>query len=467
MALHKIEKGLDLPISGAPIQVVRRHARPQRVAVMADDFPGMRPAMRVKEGESVRRGEVLFEDRKNPGVLFTAPGAGRVIGVNRGARRALQSVVIDLSSAEREADDPGAVPDSELASFESYTGQAGSALSREEVVALLVESGEWTALRTRPYSKVPAIDTAPAALFVTAMDTNPLAPLPEVVLDGRAADFDLGLQVLSKLCDGPTYLCVDPISGIDKAVTAPVQVEHFSGPHPAGTVGLHIHRLCPVNRERVVWHVGYGDVVAIGSLFATGKLDVSRTVSVAGPPVRDPCLVATRRGADVADTAGDDVRGEAGDEEVRLIAGSALSGKKAAGEAFGFLGRYDRQLTVLREGKERVLMGWLTPGFDAFSIFPIYLSKLFSRKRFDFSTAMNGSPRAMVPIGMYEDVMPLDILPTFLLRSLLVGDVEQAERLGALELDEEDLALCTFVCPGKTNYGPVLRANLEILEKEG
>ena len=467
MTLHKIQKGLDLPISGAPIQVVRDVVRPQRVALMADDFPGMKPAMRVEEGQSVKRGQVLFEDRKNPGVLHTAPAAGRVIGVHRGARRALQSIVIDLSSAEREAAAPGDVPDSELVAFESHTGKPVESLTREEVRALLVESGEWTALRTRPYSKVPPIDAEPAAIFVTAMDTHPLAPLPEVVVAGREADLDRGIHVLAKLTKGPVYFCTDPDSGLDRDLTAPVRVEHFTGPHPSGTVGLHIHTLEPVNREKVVWHVGYADVVAIGALFATGKLDLERIVSVAGPPVQDPRLVRTRRGADIQEVAGDGIRGESGEEDVRLIAGSVLSGKKAMGDIFGFLGRYDRQVSVLREGKERVLMGWLTLGLNAFSIFPIYLSKLFSKKRFEFSTTTNGSPRAMVPIGMYEDVMPLDILPTFLLRSLIVGDVETAEKLGALELDEEDLALCTFVCPGKTNYGPLLRANLEILEKEG
>jgi Na+-transporting NADH:ubiquinone oxidoreductase subunit A len=467
VALHKIQKGLDLPIEGGPIQVVREHVRPQRVAVMADDFPGMKPAMRVKEGETVKRGQVLFEDRKTPGVLHTAPGAGRVIGLNRGARRALQSIVIDLSVAERDAERPGDVADTELVAFESYNAKAVESLTVDEIRALLVESGQWTALRSRPYSKVPAIDSEPAALFVTAMDSHPLAPLPEVVLDGRMEDFDRGLKLLSKLTQGTTYLCVDPDAGIEQAVTAPVQVEHFSGPHPAGTVGMHIHLLEPVGREKVVWHVHYADVAAIGSLFATGKLDVERIVSVAGPPVVDPRLVRTRLGADVAEVAGQGCRGAGGDEDVRLIAGSVLSGKKAMGGVFGFLGRYDRQVSVLREGRERVMMGWLTPGFDAFSIFPIYLSKLFSKKRFAFSTSTNGSPRAMVPIGMYEDIMPMDILPTFLLRSLIVGDVEQAERLGALELDEEDLALCTFVCPGKTNYGPILRANLEILENEG
>jgi Na+-transporting NADH:ubiquinone oxidoreductase subunit A len=460
MALHKTQKGLDLPIEGSPIQIVRQEVRPDRIALMADDFPGMKPAMRVKEGETVKRGQVLFEDRKNPGVVHTAAGAGRVIGVHRGAKRALQSIVIDLSPSERS----GEISEGESVSFASYTGKSQAELSEAEVRALLIESGEWTALRTRPYSKVPAIDAEPAALFVTAMDSNPLAPLPEVALAEREADFDRGLHVLSKLTRGATYLCVSPDSRLEQGLTAPVRVEHFAGPHPSGTVGLHIHTLEPVSRAKSVWHVGYADVAAIGSLFATGKLEVSRVVSVAGPRVPDPRLVRTRRGAETQALLGAEFGGI---EELRLIAGSVLSGKKAAGEIFGFLGRYDRQLSVLQEGRERKLLGWLTPGLGAFSVFPIYLSKLFSKRRFALSTSTNGSPRAMVPIGMYESIMPLDILPTFLLRSLIVADVEQAEKLGALELDEEDLALCTFVCPGKTNYGPILRANLEILEKEG
>ena len=459
MSLHKITKGLDLPISGEPIQVIRESRQPTRVAVMADDFPGLRPGMSVEEGETVKRGQPLFEDRTRSGVIHTAPGAGRVIGIFRGARRALQSVVIDLSDSER----TGNPSDSELVSFESYTGQAADQLSRENIAALLAESGEWTALRTRPFNRTPATDTTPAAIFVNAMDTNPLAPLPEVVLGKRLEDFDRGLAIIARLSEGKTYLCVDPSSEIEKSVNANVTVEHFSGPHPSGTAGVHIHTLEPVGRNKTVWTIGYQDVVAIGSLFATGKIDVSRVVSYAGPPVADPRLFETRTGACIDDLIDEDFAGV----EVRHIAGSVLSGKKAMGNTFGFLGRFDNQISILKEGRERIFMGWLTPGLDVFSTINIYLSKFFPNKRFDFTTTTNGSPRAMVPIGMYERVMPMDILPTFLLRSILVGDLERAEELGVLELAEEDLALCTFVCPGKTNYGPILRRNLELIEKEG
>ena len=459
MSLHKITKGLDLPITGEPIQIIRERRLPTRVAVVADDFPSMRPGMFVEEGDTVKRGQPLFEDRTRSGVIHTSPGAGRVIGVYRGARRVLQSVVIDLSDNER----AGSPSDSELASFEHYSGRAIDQLDRDKIVALLAESGDWTAFRTRPFNRTPPTDTTPAAIFVNAMDTNPHAPLPEVVLADRTEDFDRGLSIVAKLTAGKTYLCVDPSSEIEQGLSAPVTVEQFSGPHPSGTAGLHIHTLDPVSRNKTVWTIGYQDVAAIGSLFATGKLDVNRVISYAGPPVADPQLLRTRSGASVEDLVSETFDGA----EVRLIAGSVLSGKKAMGNVFGFLGRFDYQISVLKEGRERIFMGWLTPGLNSFSTLGIYLSKLFPSKRFDFTTTTNGSPRAMVPIGMYERVMPMDIMPTFLLRSMLVGDLERAEELGALELAEEDLALCTFVCPGKTDYGPILRRNLELIEKEG
>ncbi|MEO1934644.1 MAG: Na(+)-translocating NADH-quinone reductase subunit A [Myxococcales bacterium] len=466
MALHKIEKGLDLPIPGKPLQVVREGAPTTQVAVMADDFPGMKARMCVAEGDTVKRGQALFEDRKIPGVIHTAPGSGRVIGIHRGEKRVLHSVVIDLSDGERQGE-PG--PD-EFASFSSYQGAAADSLTGEQVRALLVESGLWTAIRERPYSKVPSPDGTAEALFITATDTNPHAPLPEVALEGRMDDFALGADLLSRLVDGPTYLCVSEHSEIADHAPKGVQVEEFAGPHPSGTVGLHIHQLRPVNRQRKVWHIAYQDVAAVGQLFTTGRLDVTRVISIAGTRVEDPRLERTRIGARVSEIVSADIaeiqRADPG-IEIRAISGSVLSGKRTHGDAFDFTGRYDRQISLLEEDRENVFLGWLTPGSNLFSITGIYLSKIFKPERFRFTTTTNGSPRAMVPIGLYERVMPMDILPTFLLRALIVGDIERAEQLGVLELDEEDLALCTYVCAGKTNYGPLLRQNLDMIEKEG
>jgi Na+-transporting NADH:ubiquinone oxidoreductase subunit A len=439
---------------------------------VADDFPGMKARMHVEEGQTVKRGQVLFEDRKKPGVLHTAPGAGRVIGIHRGHKRALQSIVIDLSEGERS----GAPGPDEFTSFAGYTGASPESLSRDAIRTLLVESGLWTAIRERPFSKVPTPDGTADAIFITATDTNPHAPIPEVVLEGRMENFILGADIVAKLIDGPTYLCVGEHSEIGEQAPASVRVERFVGPHPSGTVGVHIHRLRPVNRQRSVWHIGYQDVAAIGGLFSTGKLDVTRIISIAGPSVRNPRLEQTRIGACVSEIvaseleATSDNAGNAGNDsilEMRAISGSVLEGKRTHGEAFDYMGRYDRQISLLEEDRENVFLGWLTPGSNLFSVTGIFLSKIFKPERFRFTTSLNGSPRAMVPIGLYEKVMPMDIMPTFLLRALIVGDIERAEQLGVLELDEEDLALCTYVCPGKTNYGPILRKNLETIEKEG
>ncbi len=461
MATYTIKKGLDLPISGAPQQKVLSEPKITRVAIVADDYPGMKPRMAVQEGDTVARGQLLFEDRKTEGVRYTAPGAGKVIGIHRGERRALQSIVIHLSESEQ----AGAPKSDELHKFETYSSKNPRSLGRDEIVALLVESGMWTALRKRPFSKVPEPSSSCSALFVTAIDSNPLAPDPSVVIGEQSDAFALGLELLSKLTDGPTYVCVRAGAKVDVG-DAKVSVEEFSGPHPSGTVGLHIHTLHPVSRSRTVWHVGYQDVIAIAKLFDTGVLDVTRTIAVAGPVVEKPRLVKVRLGADVDDIVEREFDG-AGDG-VRPISGSVLSGKKAlGGTPFGFLGRYHNQLSVIKEGRERELLGWLGAGGNIFSVVPLFLSRLFGGKKFDFTTTTNGSSRAMVPIGVYERVMPMDILPTFLLRSLVSGDVERAEQLGALELDEEDLALCTFVCPSKTNYGMILRRNLQTIEEEG
>ncbi len=368
----------------------------------------------------------------------------------------MQSLVIQLSTAERSGE-------AEQAEYGSAPSGSPEALGADEVRALLVESGLWTALRTRPFSKVPAPDTNPHAIFVNAMDTQPLAPLPEVVIRERREDFELGLRLVSKLTDGSTYLCVAAGSELAERCNAPVSVEQFQGPHPAGTPGLHIHLLAPVSRGHTVWTLGYQDAIAIGALFATGRLSVERVISLAGPAVQRPRLVRSRLGASIEEH----VDGEFDAGEIRVISGSVLSGKKAMGPVFGFLCRHHLQISALAEGREREFMGWAAPGRRRYSVVPVFASRLLRAQSFDFTTSTHGSHRPIVPIGLYERVMPMDILPTFLLRALAVGDIEHAEQLGALELDEEDLALCTFVDPGKSDFGPMLRHNLERIEKEG
>jgi Na+-transporting NADH:ubiquinone oxidoreductase subunit A len=398
----------------------------------------------------VRRGQAVIEDKANPGVRYTAPAAGRVAAIHRGERRAFVSLVIEV-----EAGDPQ-VP------FAAYSGRAVDRLSGDELRALLLESGLWTSLRARPFGRVPRTDAEPAALFVTAIDTRPHAPDPAFVLDGQAESFAAGLAALTRLTRGPTFMCTAP--GARWPLPAGVQVEEFAGPHPAGNVSWHIHRLWPVGLGRQVWHVGAQDVAAIGTLCLRGELDVQRVVSLAGPGVRQPRLLRTRLGAAIDEL----VEGQLQPGEQRVISGSVLDGRgvgsgAAAPEAY--LGRYHAQIAALPEGRERELFGWITPSADKFSVTGSVLGA-FLRSARRLSTTTNGSPRAMVPIGTYERVLPFDLEPTFLLRALITRDDQRAIALGALELDEDDIALATCVCPGKYEYGPLLREAFARIEKE-
>jgi Na+-transporting NADH:ubiquinone oxidoreductase subunit A len=460
LAVHRIKKGVDLPISGAPEPGIHEGPPLTRVALLGDDTSGVRAKLAVAEGDMVLRGQLLFEDRTRPGIRYTAPGAGRVSGIFRGARRMLRSVVVQLSEHER----AGQPSDDEFVSFASWVKGAPEGESREQVRALLVESGLWTALRERPFGKIPDPESDAQALFVTAIDTNPLAPDPDVVVDEARDEFNRGLRIVSKLVDGPTYLCVAHRSNIP-GVNAPVQVEHFKGKHPAGNPGVHIHHLAPVSRHLSSWHLGYQDVIAIARLFETGRLAVERVISLAGPLVARPRLIRTRLGGSIDEITHDELVSD--ERGTRVLSGSVFSGKSSMGPELGFVGRYHNQITVIAEGKDRRLVGWMLPWADRFSTLGIYPAKLIPGKTFDMTTDTNGSQRSLMPIGTYEHVLPMDILATYLLRAIVVGDTEQAEALGALELDEEDVAMCTFVCPGKTEFGPYLRKNLEMIEKDG
>lgn len=446
----RIKRGLDLPLAGTPEPRID-DAGPQvrRVAVLGADYPGMRPTLKVAEGDRVSRGQLLFEDKKTPGVRYTAPGAGVVSGIHRGERRFLLSVEITLDGDAEQT-------------FRSWTSGELAGLAREDVQAQLVESGEWTAIRTRPFGKVPKPGSAPAAIFVPLIDTQPLAPDPELIVGPQEQAFRDGLAVLSRLTDGTVWVCRREGSKLPSFAGGQVREEGFAGPHPAGNPSTHIHFLEPVHAKKTVWVVGYQDVIAIGRLFTTGRLHSERVVALAGPQVNSPRLVRTRVGASLEDL----VAGQVREGENRVISGSVLNGRDARGPT-AFLGRLANQVSVLREGNDRPMLGYLSPGTERHSALNIYLSRLLPGKRMAMSTTTNGSERAMVPLGQYETVMPLDILATPLLRALVVGDTETAQSLGALELVEEDLALCSYVCAGKYEYGPILRDNLDRIEAEG
>jgi Na+-transporting NADH:ubiquinone oxidoreductase subunit A len=433
------------------------------VGLLAADYPGMRPRFAVQVGDEVCRGQLLFEDRKNSGVRYTSPGAGRVAAIHRGERRALQSVVIELGEAESSGGD-GAELD---VAFDAFTGKAADQLAPAEIRALLVESGLWTALRARPFGKVPPPDSLPRSLFVTAIDSNPLAPDVDVVLAGREEEFAAGVAALARLVEGrPVHLCRrrgSSVGGQAGDGSDGVEIHEFAGPHPAGTPGLHVHRIDPVGLGRIAWHIDYQDVLAIGHLVRTGRLDVGRVVSLAGPAVTRARLLRTRLGAALDEVAA----GELAEGENRVISGSVLAGYAAAGPVHGYLGRTHNQVTVLPEDRERRFLNWLAPGTKRFSVMRLFASRFLLGSRPGFTTDLGGGRRALVPVGVYERVLAFDLLITPLLRALLARDVETAEELGCLELVEEDVAPFTFVCPSKIDYGSVLREMLDTIEREG
>jgi len=448
----KIKKGLNIPINGKPAEEINDSKNSRSVAILGDDYIGMKPTMLVKEGDEVKLGQALFEDKKNPGVIFTSPAGGKIESINRGERRALQSVVIEVDK------------DEESLEFKSFSENELNQATSDEVRDQLIVSGLWTSFRTRPYSKIPLIDSSPSNLFISALDTQPLSPNPEMIINLKKQSFDFGLLVLKKLLDCPIHISISEDSNLSLSEDDNVKLHTVSGPHPAGLVGTQMHFISPASLSNINWSIGYQDLIAIGQLFETGKINVERIISIAGPQVNKPAYFQTRLGA----CSDELTAGELTQRENRIISGSVISGREAIGP-YAYLGRYHNQISVVAEpnSKDREFMNWLIPGPRKFSKIPLFLSSLFPNKIFKFKALMNGSDRPIVPIGVYEEVLPLNLLPSMLLRNVVLMDTEKIQALGGLELDEEDLSLCSFVCPGKYDFGSLLRAGLTKIEIEG
>jgi len=448
----RIKKGLNIPINGSPTEEIVDSTRSRSVAILGNDYVGMKPTMLVEEGERVKLGQALFEDKKNPGVIFTSPAGGKVESINRGDRRVLQSVVIEIEQEE------------EIEEFNRYSEDELDKTTSAEIRSQLIKSGSWTAFRTRPYSKIPGVEEIPNNIFISLLDTQPLSPNPEIITNLNTDNFNFGLKVLKRLVDCPIHISTGPNSNLDLPEDDQVIKHIFSGPHPAGLVGTQMHYISPASLSNINWTIGYQDVIAIGAQFRTGKVFVERVVSLAGPQVNEPKYLKTRLGACTDEVTA----GQLTQRENRVISGSVISGREALGP-YAYLGRYHNQISVVAEpnSKDREFMNWLTPGPRKFSKIPLFLSSLFPKKLYKFKALMNGSDRPIVPIGVYEEVLPLNFLPAMLLRNIVLMDTEKIQALGGLELDEEDLSLCSFVCPGKYDFGSLLRAGLTKIEVEG
>lgn len=449
MQKYHLKKGLDIPLAGAPEQVIRKGDEVFHVALVGDDYIGLKPTMLVEEGDQVKLGQPLFSDKKNEGVVFTSPGCGTVLEINRGAKRKFESIVIHLNGSDE-------------VTFQGLDGKDPEKAAPEEIRATLQEAGLWCSFRKRPYGKIPAIDAVPASLFVTAIDTLPHAPDPFIIIDRYKNDFLLGLKILLRMMPVQVHLCFADAIEISGLELENLHLYSFKGPHPAGLPSTHIHFIDPVHLDKEVWHICYQDVIAVGHLFRTGRLLTERIIAMSGPGVKQPTLLSTRLGASIFELCAGCIRT---DTEFRVLSGSVLDGRPAD-KVHAYLGRYHRQVSALPEEDGRGFLNWISPGRDRFSVTGLIASSFLPRQKFRMTTAAWGARRAIVPLGYYEKVMPLDLVITPLLKSISVGNIEKIMDLGGLELVEEDLALCTFVCPGKNEYGPMLRQILTVIEKE-
>ena len=448
----KVSKGLDIPISGNINSQNINAVSARNVALLGDDYHGLKPTMLVKEGNVVIKGQNLFEDKKNPGVKFTSPVSGKVVEINRGERRAFLSIVIEknLNSTSE-------------VSFESF--KDASVIPKDLIIKNLIDSGLWTSFRTRPFSKIPKITDLPHEIFISLISSDPLNLDPELYLKHHVEDFNFGLEVISHIPKNCVHISTSIDNNLSKITSDKIRYHEFEGLHPVGLVGTQIHKISPVSINKTVWTINYQDVAMIGKLFKSGSIDTSRTVALCGPQVEAPCLVKTEIGASISEiTSGNTLDGNN-----RFISGSVLCGREANSYT-NYLGRYNAQVSVLREveKEDREFLNFLRPGLQKHSVLPVFLTKLKEKLlKLNYTTAMNGADRAIVPIGIFEDIFPFNIMITQLLKSIVIGDTELAQKLGILELDEEDLALCTYACPSKYDYGSLLREMLTKIEEEG
>lgn len=447
MANFSLKRGLDIPIGGCPNQQISKGHNPKFMAVKGTDYIGLKPKMLVSEGDLVEKGSPLFCNKDYPDVLFVSPCKGRVDAINRGEKRALLSVVIKVENLE--AKSPNFLQKNKSIKLE-----------KEFVRKCLLDSGLWTSFLTRPYSKIPNPDSEPSSIFITALDTEPLSPDADIIIEDNLKAFKEGVKKVSQLTGGKVFVC----SKDEKQIKLEeVEVHGFKGPHPAGLVGTHMHFLDAPNSNKTVWTIGYQDIISIGKLFLSGYLQTEKVISICGPLAKNPRLVRTYEGASLKDLLHNEF---INDDACRVISGSILSGELAENE-LSFLGKYSRQVTLIHEDRKKIPFGWIKPQPNKYSVMPVLISALRSSKLFNLTSNLNGGRRAMVPTGVFETLMPQDFLPTQLLRSLLVMDTDTAQSLGALELAEEDLALATFACPAKYEYGSALRDCLHKIEKEG
>ena len=442
-----IKKGLDIRLVGEAENVVRELPMPETFAIKPPDFIDLTPKLLVKEGDEVQAGTPLFYNKIREEVKFCSPVSGEVIGIVRGEKRQILEVKV--------------LADKEI-TYLPFTSAHPADLSREAIVTALLNSGLWPFIRQRPYGIIAHPDDIPKAIFISAFDSHPLAPDYNFLMHGTDEDFQSGVDALRKLTKGAVHLTLAKEQNATVFTKAKgVEFHTVSGPHPAGNVGVHIHRIDPINKGEVVWHMNPQDVLMVGRLFNRGVFDATRIVALTGAQVKRPGYYKTLVGHPVHPLLADAGLKEGAN---RVISGNVLTGKQISDN--GYLNFYEAQVTVIPEGNEPEFMGWLAPGLNKFSMSRAFFSWLSPRKKYNLNSNMHGEERPFVITGQYEQVFPMDIYPVQLLKAVLIEDIELMEELGIYEVVEEDFALCEFVCTSKIEAQDIIRRGLDIVRKE-
>ena len=446
----KIKKGLDINLQGKAEAKVTVLPMAASYAVSPLDFEGVVPKLLVKAGEQVKAGDALFFSKNDSRVLFTSPVSGTVTAVNRGEKRKVLNVTVQPDATQ---------------SFKEFTVPAIEKASKDDVTKLLLEAGLWPLIIQRPYGIIANPDDQPKAIFVSGFDSAPLAADNDVVLANDKANLQKGFDVLARLTSGKVHLSLNA-KAENKVFEGlkGVEVHEFAGPHPAGNVGVQIHHIDPINKGEVVWTVSAEGVAMIGRLFATGKVDMTKTIVLCGSQAEAPQYYTLIAGAAMDSILAGRVKAQKEGDSVRVISGNVLTGTKVAAD--GYLTFYSNQVTLIPEGDKYELLGWAMPRFNKFSVSKAYFSWLCPKKQYDLDTNLNGGERPFVVSGLYDKYLPMDIYPVYLLKAILAGDIDKMENLGIYEIVEEDLALCEFVDPSKIEMQDIVRQGINQMIKE-
>ncbi|MFW5851008.1 MAG: Na(+)-translocating NADH-quinone reductase subunit A [Bacteroidota bacterium] len=443
-----IKKGLTINLQGKPERIFHQLPLAEKVAVKPTDFVGLKPKLSVKEGDTVLAGDALFYDKYNPDILFTSPVSGTVELINRGERRKILEVVVKTENGKVE--------------YKKFNTPEINRNNRDAIKKSLLESGLWPCIIQRPYACIANPSDTPKAIFISTFDTAPLAPDYTFLISEYKSEFLKGIEVLNQLTDGKTHVNIYQETRANNPFQAAkdVQINYFSGKHPAGNVGIQIHHLDPINKGDVVWTVKPQDVVLIGRFFEKSIFDARKIIALTGN-VRKPYYFKTILGASVNSMLNNQITS---DKEQRIISGNVLTGTQV--NKTGYVGFYDTQISVINEGNYPEFMGWINPGFNKFSFYRSFFSWLQPDREFKVDTNYHGGERPFVFTGQYERVLPMNIYPIHLLKSILVNDIDKMEQLGIFEVAEEDFALCEFVCPSKIEIQSIIRQGLDTIKKE-